>query len=272
MINLRIDEKNCIQCGECAEDCPYGVLSLDEGYPAVVADREERCIACQHCFTVCPTGALSIFGLDPEDSIALDGTLPTFRQLATLMKGRRSVRHYLDEAVDSSDITELLEVVANGPTGVNNRQLLFTVVEDQSTIASLRKETIEGIRRVDEQGGLPKGLEFFSGIVEAADRGEDILFRNAPHLLIVSSPADGPSPEQDCLIALSYFELLAAASGLGTVWNGLCNGALTQIVPEFLEQLKVPGNHTIGYMMSFGKPAVKYHRTVQRGNARINRV
>ena len=272
MLNLLIDEENCIQCGECAEDCPYDVLSLDEGYPMVVADREERCIACQHCFAICPTGALSIFGLNPQDSNTLNGALPSPQEMATLMKGRRSVRQYLDEPVDSSKIAELIEVVANGPTGVNNRQLLFTVVEDQSNMAALRKDTIEGIRRVDEQTGLPEGLEFFSGIVEAADGGKDVLFRNAPHLLIVSSPADGPSPEQDCLIALSYFELLAAASGLGTVWNGLCKLALSTIVPELLVQLKIPENHTVGYMMSFGKPAVEYHRTVQRGEARINRI
>jgi Fe-S-cluster-containing hydrogenase component 2 len=272
MLGLRIDEEKCIQCGECAADCPYEVLSLDKGYPAVVADREERCIACQHCFAVCPTGALSIFGLNPDDSITLDDTLPSSEQLATLMKGRRSVRHYLEEPVDSSVIRDLIEVVANGPTGVNNRQVLFTVVEDQNFMASLRKKTIEGIRRVEEHTGLPKGLEFFSGIVEAADRGEDVLFRNAPHLLIVSSPAAGPSPEPDCLIALTYFELLAASSGLGTVWNGLCKWALTRILPEFLAQLKVPANHTVGYMMSFGKPAVRYHRTVQRGGATINRL
>jgi len=272
MLLLRIDEERCVQCGECVTDCPYDVLSLDDGYPTVVAEQEERCIACQHCFAVCPTGALSIFGLNPDESLELAGALPSQQQMATLIKGRRSVRRYRDEPVASSVIAELLEVVANGPTGVNNRQLLFTVVEDQDSMAALRHDTIEGIRRVDRRGGLPKELEFFSGIVAAADNGEDILFRNAPHLLIVSTPANGPSPEQDCLIALTYFEILAAASGLGTVWNGLCNWALTRIVPEVLARLNVPEGHTIGYMMSFGIPAVKYYRTVQRGEARINRI
>ena len=270
MLQLRIDEEKCIQCGECADDCPRNVLSLDAGYPAVDPEGEEKCIACQHCFAICPTGALSIFGLDPEDSYSLDDALPSPQQLTMLMKGRRSVRRYLEAPVKSSVITEIIEIVANGPTGVNNRQLLFTVIESQSTMTTLRKDTIEGIRKVTKQGSLSEGLELFAGIVDAADDGKDILFRNAPHLLIVSSPADGASPEQDCLIALTYFELLAAASGLGTVWNGLCNWALTRIVPELLEQLDIPENHTIGYMMSFGKPAVEYHRTVQRGGARIN--
>lgn len=272
MLQLRIDEEKCIQCGECADDCPRNILSLDAGYPAVNPKEEEKCIACQHCFTICPTGALSIFGLDPEDSSPLKNALPSPQQLTTLMKGRRSVRRYLEKPVNSSTIAELIEVVANGPTGVNNRQILFTVIESQSVMTTLRKDTIEGIRKIAERDSLPEGLEFYAAIVDAADDGKDVLFRNAPHLLIVSSPTDGPSPEQDCLIALTYFELLAAASGLGTVWNGLCKGALTALVPELLEQLSIPENHTIGYMMSFGKPAVEYHRTVQRGGARINTI
>ncbi|MEN8190265.1 MAG: nitroreductase family protein [Thermodesulfobacteriota bacterium] len=272
MLDFHIDEEKCIQCGECAADCPNDIITMDNGFPQTLREKEDRCISCQHCFAVCPTGALSIFGLDPENSIELDTGLPSYDQLATLMKGRRSVRHYLDEELDKEVIHELIETVSNGPTGVNNRQLLFTVVEDQQTMETLRHRTIEAIRLKEQEQGLPEGLEFFSGIVAAADRGGDIIYRGAPHLLLVSSPANGPSPEPDCLIGLSYFELLAASRGLGTVWNGLAKWALTKIVPELLAELKVPEDHTIGYMMSFGKPAVKYFRTVQRGGARINRV
>jgi nitroreductase len=246
---------------------------LDNGFPEVVTEKESRCIRCQHCLAVCPTGALSIFGLDPEQSVELDsGLLPTYDQMTTLIRGRRSVRHYLEDDLDSELIRELIEVVANGPSGVNNRQLLFTVVEQRSVMDSLRTRSVELIRSREQEQGLPEGLEFFSGIVAAADRGQDIIFRGAPHLLVVSSPKNGPSPVPDCLIALSYFELLAASRGLGTVWNGLAKWALTRIVPELLGDLNIPEDHIVGYMMSFGRPAVKYHRTVQRGGARVNRV
>ena len=29
MIQFNIDEERCIQCGECAEDCPAAVISMD---------------------------------------------------------------------------------------------------------------------------------------------------------------------------------------------------------------------------------------------------
>jgi nitroreductase/NAD-dependent dihydropyrimidine dehydrogenase PreA subunit len=272
MLALHVDQELCIQCGECVRDCPYAVLELSGDVPVLVAGREERCIRCQHCLAVCGTGALSILGKDPAFSIPLAGNLPTAAQMETLIKGRRSVRWYAPEPLEPAIISHLLEVVAHGPTGVNNRQLLFTVIEDQETMRSLRQETMAGIRRAVQEKTLPSGLEFFEAILGAWDSGRDIIFRDAPHLLAVSSPRGGPSPEQDTMIALSYFELLACCAGLGTLWDGLAKWALTAIVPDMTKKLGIPETHALGYMMLFGKPAVQYHRTVQRGEPRVNRV
>ena len=90
--------------------------------------------------------------------------------------------------------------------------------------------------------------------------------------MVVSSPEAGPSPQADTIIALSYFELMAFSLGLGTVWDGLAKWALTAILPEMIEKLGVPKDHLVGYMMAFGWPAIKYHRTVQRGDAQVNLV
>lgn len=272
MLSFHVDQELCIQCGECVRDCPYGIIELSGDVPVIVAEREEQCIRCQHCLAVCGTGALSILGRDPARSIPLAGNLPTAAQMETLIKGRRSVRWYAPEPVEPAVIARLLEVVAHGPTGVNNRQLLFTIIEDQETMGALRQETMAGIRRAVQEKTLPPGLEFYEAILGAWDSGRDIIFRGAPHLLVVSSPRGGPSPEQDTMIALAYFELLACSAGLGTLWDGLAKWALTAILPDMTKRLGIPETHAIGYMMLFGKPAVQYYRTVQRGEPRVNRV
>lgn len=271
MLDFSVDREKCIQCGECARDCPYGIIELGE-YPEINKEKLSRCIRCQHCLAVCSTGALSIFGKHSEDSTLLAGNLPTAAQMETLIKGRRSIRFYEKDPVDPALIAHLLDVVAHCPTGVNNRQLLFTVVEDQRTMDCLRRRTMEGIRTAVRNGTLPAGLEFFAGLLAAWDEGRDIVFRGAPHLLAVSSPKDGPSPEPDTLISLSYFELLARCHNLGTLWDGLAKWALTAIVPEISRQLGIPDSHLIGYMMVFGRPAVQHYRTVQRGEPQVNRV
>jgi nitroreductase len=131
---------------------------------------------------------------------------------------------------------------------------------------------MEGIREAIVTSNLPPGSEFFDNILDAWDNGQDIIFRHAPHVLIVSSPDYVPSPEPDAVIALSYFELLAQSVGLGTTWCNLAEWAVASIIPDMKRKLNIPNSHIIGYMMLFGKPAVTYYRTVQRNNVNINRV
>lgn len=271
-LRLKIDTEACIQCGACVQDCPYHILELDPDYPRAIDDKSDQCIECQHCLAVCPTGALSILGFDPVDSLPLKGQFPTPEQMDVLIRGRRSVRRYRSTPLDSEVIDRMMATIAHAPTGVNRRQCLFTVVEDPAVMERIARTTIEGIRQKADAKALPEGLEFFAGIVRAWDKGKDVLFRKAPHMLIISVPKNGPSPGADPIIAFSYFELLAASMNIGTLWDGLAKWAFTVIVPEMQEQLDIPEDHQIGYVMLFGKPAVKYFRTVQRDPLNIRRV
>jgi len=264
MIEFVVDDAKCIRCGECVSDCPVGIIALKESGPALIADKAKQCLKCQHCLAVCPTAAISVLGRNPADSKPLAEQLPSAKQVETLIRGRRSVRRFLSEPVASATISRLLRTAAHAPTGRNNLGVLFTVVEDQATMKQLREETLAEIREVVDAGRLPKGMEFFAGIVKAWDRGVDVIFRDAPHLLIVSTPKAGPTSAADGYIALCTFELLACSLGLGTLWNGFANWALVDIAPQVGAKLGVPESHELVYVMLFGQPAVQYHRTVQR--------
>jgi len=273
MLDLRIDPGLCILCGECAADCPYLCITMDNGLPAPAPGREGQCIGCQHCLAVCPTGALSVMGLDPERSQDLAGAWPRPERLEALVMGRRSVRRYTEEPVAPQVLERLLRVVGYAPTGVNNRALLLTVVDDPQQLALLRERCLAAIGAAARAGTLPPRLEFFARFAELwADKGVDVLFRRAPHLLIATSPADGPSPELDCHIALATFDLVATAQGLGTLWNGLVHWALTEIAPDLRAAMGIPADHCPGYCMTFGHPAVRYARTVQRSAPQVARV
>ncbi len=272
MLNFTVDKDRCIKCGECVEDCPRSIIVFSDEYPSIIPGREGECIRCQHCFAVCSEAAVSILGLKPDEAEPLKGNFPDPGKLRTLIKGRRAVRRYLEEPLEWDTISNLLHVVAHAPTGINNRQNLFTVVDDPLVMEKIRQETMAGIIKAVEDKRLPPGLEFYSGIVDAWQAGKDVIFRGAPHLLAVSTPKDGPSPEADTLIALTSFELLAQSMGIGTLWNGLLKWAITAIVPEIRTKIGIPEDHHIGYTMVFGRPDVQYFRTVQRRLDRVNRV
>ena len=269
MLQFQIDEERCIQCGECAEDCPAGVINLED-YPIIT--NEDGCFQCQHCLAVCPTGAVSILNRNPDDSTLLEGNMPDPFRLETLIKGRRSVRRYSDRDLDAALIDELLDIAWHAPTGVNAQSVLFTVVREGRVMNKLRQEVLFELARLKDEGKLPSGFagQYLGGAVKAWQKDStDIIFRGAPHLLVTSAPKDAPCPAQDTIIALTTFQLMAHARGVGTVWDGMFMMALS-VIPDLAARIGIPADHIMGYAMVFGEPAVEYHRTVQRGRAIIN--
>jgi nitroreductase len=150
------------------------------------------------------------------------------------------------------------------PTGENGNSVRFTVVDDIDTMNKLREITYTAIIEAGEAGKVPEDLSFIYEFARLWKKdGVDEVFRGAPHLVIASAPEDCPSPKEDTMIALSYFELLAVADGLGTLWDGMFKLTLEFIAPQLRKTFGIPDNHLVGYSMIFGKPAVKYARAIQ---------
>jgi nitroreductase/NAD-dependent dihydropyrimidine dehydrogenase PreA subunit len=274
MLDFSVNTDTCTRCGQCVADCPARIIAIPEGcFPEIAPESEAACYRCQHCLAICPVGAVSILGLKPTGSRPLAGAFPDPDRLEMLIKGRRSVRRYKPENLEPELLQRLLDVAWHAPTGMNSRDVLFTVVDDREKLVCLRDRVYSGLARLVREERLPEGMEFFADFVRLWEEKQvDTLFRGAPHLLIASAPTQGASPVPDCLIALTYFELFAQSLGVGTVWNGLTKWAINNLLPETRQRLGIPEDHAIGYAMSFGRPALQFHRTVQHGPAAINRV
>lgn len=152
MIDFKVDESLCVSCGACVKDCLHQALRMDT-YPVMV--DEGHCIRCQHCLAVCPTGAVSIMGAAASDCTPLAGNIPEPRQLDTLFKGRRSVRHYKRENVSPGLLQELLDSAAYAPTGSNAQNLLVSVVDDIAAMDTLREAVYLRLDELAETGAMP---------------------------------------------------------------------------------------------------------------------
>ncbi len=259
-----VDETLCTSCGLCAQDCPFGMIQL---HPTRV-EHPESCLRCQHCLAICPTGALSMEGRKPGDSLTLEpGSTPRLDQMIRLVRGRRSVRQYQDKDVDPALLQELLKATAHAPTGVNAQQLTFTIVDRRSALSRIRQEVLARLLRCAEEDRIPERMGLLKRAPAAFfDQGIDLIFRGAPHMLLVSTPTTAPCGQEDVTIALTTFELLAISAGLGTVWCGMLKSAL-EIAPELKPLLDLPAEGVRYYPLLFGYPAVEYARTVQRDSA-----
>jgi Fe-S-cluster-containing hydrogenase component 2 len=270
-LQFRVDAEKCVQCDACVKDCPSEIIRKTGTVPEAVAPAEGSCLECQHCLAVCPSGAISIFGLKPENSLPLlDGATPSYQQMKPFVRGRRSVRQFSDEDVPPTLIDELLADLAHAPTGCNDRDLTFSVVPNRKAMGILRERVIQAIEAKQKTGA--ELHEFVTGTAQAyRSNGRDALFRGAPHLLIVSPGKKARCSQEDVVLALAYFDLLAQSADLGTTWCGIIK-IIADMVPETRELLGLAPD-VYFYAMMFGKPAVNYARTVQRDSAaRIRRI
>ena len=233
MLDFKVNQQTCTKCGQCVADCLAFTINMGEDGPFISPEKEFACYRCQHCFTICPTGSISIFGLNPEKSIPLTTNLPDAAQMELLIKGRRAIRQYKQENLEPEVLKRLLDVAWHSPTGRNTRQVRFTVIDERGKLEKFRDEVMTALGRKVRENALPEGREFFADIYRAwEEKGIDTLFRGAPHLLVASAPQNIATPIQDCLIALTTFELFAQTLGVGTVWDGLAKWVIDDLMPR----------------------------------------
>ena len=256
-LNFTVDKEKCTKCGLCKSDCLVNIIDTDsEGFPQV--KNSSACIGCQHCFAICPTGAISVFGKNTQDSSDCKD-MPNSVQLENLIKMRRSCRQFKQENIDKETLQKLKNILNYAPTGVNYRGLHFTIVDSMdkmSTIKELLYKKLKFILKFVPLSGRLKGFK------DAVLADKDVVFRNAPHMIVVSADKSAPCADIDPVIALSYFEMYAQTLGIGTLWCGFAFKTLP-LSKEVMKIINIPKNYKLSYVMLFGYPKVKYQRSVQ---------
>ena len=259
MKTIEINKEKCIQCGMCIKDCLTCSLEFDnEKYPKFVQGGEERCFACQHCMAICPTGALSFGGKNPKDADKVKFPKPD--DVLSLIKSRRSIRQYKDEEISPEVFDKLKNMLPYIPTGCNTNTLHFSIIESKSAMDKIREKVRLNLIKLLSNPVLSKLAGKFAKYKTNFENGEDLIFRGAPHIIVVSSSIHAPCANVDPIIALSYIELYAQSLGLGTCWCGFAQ-ACFKLMPEFGKVLDIPDGYKPVYVMLLGIPDVKYTRT-----------
>ncbi len=255
---FEIDKTKCIHCGLCIRDCSAKALQFDEDKFPII--NEKRCFKCQHCLAVCPVEALSVCGKAPENSDKIYEQNPDM--ILNLIKSRRSCRHYKQENLSPEKLTKLKDMLKYVPTGVNFHKLHFAFIDDIEVMNEFRNHVNTNVMNALTVKPVKVIAKKFSRYSKMFLAGEDVLFRGAPHLVVVSAPDNAPCKNVDPFIALSYFELYANSMGVGTCWCGLVQFCI-KVMPEVVEYLGIPSGYKPAYVMLFGEPDIKFARTIQ---------
>ena len=174
---------------------------------------------------------------DPMSDIEADIQIEVNPVLSNIM-ARRSIRKYLDKPVEHEKLEILVKCGINAPSGVNRQPWIVRVVEDQKLIAD--------VTEVYKQANA-----------EQVKRDKDFknMFRNAPNLICVCTPANGGG-ELDAGLLGENIMLAAQSMGLGTCCLG---GPVRFLLSNekakfFIERLDIPSDYKLNYIIAVGYP------------------
>ena len=267
-MNITIDQSRCTGCGECVKDCPVGVLKTENHVACVV--KPENCIKCQHCLAVCPGMAVIFNGIKAEDCFPA-GPLPEPEKVINLLRMRRSIRRFSEKEVPPEILQELLSQLKYSPTGCNDHRLQFFLAEKRSDMITFRNEVNAALKKLVKSPlrfFLPKRYRKFLKVLTPES---DLVFRNAPHLLLCATPKKAPCAKDDPTIALTQFEVLCQSYGIGCCWCGFGVRAF-KYVKSLKKHLALDKNYQIGGVLLFGYPEVNYPRSTQPDEVKITRL
>ena len=262
-----LNESLCAKDGVCTRACPVAVLIRSaDGSPQMRPGA--RCLACGHCMSVCPKGALSLEGLAAED---LEALAPDWRldaqRVGQLLKGRRSIRVFGRDPLPREVLEQMIALAQYAPSGHNTQPLAWTVVSGDG-VRRIAEATIAWMK-ASIAGGSPLAAALdMAGLVSAWDLGNDMICREAPHLVVPHAPAELPAGSLFGAIAMTYLELAALPLGAGTCWAGfVLIGA--GVSPEVHAALQLPDGRRCAGVVMAGRPAVTYRRIPARNQPTV---
>ena len=178
-----------------------------------------------------------VLTLPAQSSMTNGGEANTNEVISTIM-ARRSVRKYLAKPVEHEKLEAVVRCGINAPSGMNRQPWIVRVVEDQRLIADVtevdKKENAEQVRR---------------------DKDFKNMFRNAPNLICVCTPAGGGG-ELDAGLLGENMMLAAQSLGLGTC---CLQGPVRYLLASekckfFLDRLDIPADYRLNYIIAIGYP------------------
>lgn len=255
---ISVNAELCTRCGQCLRVCTTEIIEMRDGIPAMTATGEDFCIKCQHCLAVCPTGAIALNDKTPADC-APAGPLPSPEHMLNLLRQRRSIRRFQATPVAPAILEKLQAALAWSPTGCNDHRLYAVLVNGPDAMARFREPTLRLLRWIVKTR-IPQLINRkLNRVLKDILDGEDVIFRQAPHMIVMATPKKAPCADIDPTIALAEFELYAQTFGLGTLWCGFALFAF-RVFRHLRRPLDLPKGYRVGGVILFGYPDVTFHR------------
>lgn len=284
-----IDKAKCTGCGNCAVNCPYRAIIMEDG---IAEYSLNSCFLCGQCQAVCPEDAVELPGLprdlglttmeelyNAETSRKISGS-----ELVRLMRSRRSCRRYRDKTVSLEKLFDLVKIGTTAPSGTNSQGWNFVILPSRDDLMRFGGMVGDYYRKLNKLAKNPflravlkivhgdslgrYYRNYYPSVTDALREwdgaGKDRLFHGAVAAIMVTGKKDASCPSEDALLATQNILLAAEAMGIGSCLIGFAVEALRR-TPKIRRQMQIPDDEEVFSVIVLGHPAVTYFRpTVRR--------
>ena len=180
--------------------------------------------------TICLLATMGVFEAQAQTAYE--------NEVINAIMARRSVRKYLDKPVEHAKLEAVVRCGINAPSGMNRQPWIVRVVENQQLIA-----------------GVTEVFKAKNPDMVNRDPNFKNMFRNAPNVICVCTPANGGG-ELDAGLLGENMMLAAQSLGLGTC----CLGGPVRFIKTdqeakfFLDRLDIPEDYQLNYIIAIGYP------------------
>lgn len=164
-----------------------------------------------------------------------------------LLKQRRSIRDFADQAVNPKDLEAILQETCMAPSASNRQPWRFIIIQDQSLMKKLSDESKKNLIHVIEKNPSSP-TKTYEGILRNPSFN---VFYNAPCLIMIVGEDDYHHFYQDCSLAAAYMMFAATERNLGTCWIGL--GEMIED-PALRKEIGLPEGYKIVAPIIIGYP------------------
>lgn len=172
--------------------------------------------------------------------------------------GRRSVRSYAPERLDTVTIQTLLDAAIWAPTAVHEEPWAFVIVQDRAILKSLSDRAKE-IFSAEAEHAHPEQARHLLDILAKPDFN---IFYDAGTLIIICARPKGAFVTADCWLAAENLLLAAYGMGLGSCVIGFAVPALN--TPEIKAELGIPSECSAVAPIIVGAPSGETPRTTRK--------
>jgi nitroreductase len=216
-----------------------------------------------------------------------DSSLIDSSDFLNTLRSRRSIRKYKKDALPEEVIHDLIQCAVTAPSGSNCQDWDFTVINDNEKVWDLALKIKDSVKKFNSFVKNPffrytstiflgntllkyhEHLDSIEWAIEVAEKGNDLLFRSAPTLIIFHSHMEGSTPLEDAQYASYNCALMAHSMGLGTGYIGYAVEILNRM-KNIKTLCQIPQTHRVHAVLTAGYPDTSFSHLTLRKNYNIN--